>query len=102
MTRFAQHVKIAAAPGRREELLAKFLETLEFLDANPACELTMVSTTPDEPDAVLLTEVWRSEQDHQATVRSDAVQRWAEGMPELTAGAPDVQRLDVAGMLCHG
>lgn len=96
MARFAQHVTVTAAPGRRDELLAKFVETLDFLHDNPACELTMVSSSPDDPDAVILTEVWRSKEDHTAAVQSDHVQRWAVGMDQLTAGPPSVQSLEPA------
>jgi quinol monooxygenase YgiN len=96
MERFAQHVTVTAAPGRRDELLAKFVETLDFLADEPACELTMVSTSPEEPDAVILTEVWRSTADHTAAVQSDHVQRWAVGMDQLTAGPPRVQVIEPA------
>jgi quinol monooxygenase YgiN len=99
MARFAQHVRVPAAPGRRDELAAKFLETIEFLRDNPDCELTLVSTDPDDPDVVVLTEVWTSAEAHRATVAGEHVQRWAEGMPQLTAGPPTVQRLEVAGLL---
>jgi quinol monooxygenase YgiN len=96
MARFARHVTITAAAGRRDELLTKFVETLDFLTGNPGCELTMVSTSPDDPNAVILTEIWRSKEDHTAAVQSEHVRRWSVGMGELTAGPPRVQPLDIA------
>jgi quinol monooxygenase YgiN len=102
MTRFAQHVKVPAAPGKRDELAAKFLETLEFLQSNPDCELTLVSTSPDDPDSVYLTEIWTSKDAHTAATQSDHVRRWAAGMPSLTAGAPDVQPLAPVGWITAG
>jgi len=60
MPPFAQHTKLLAAPGKRDELVAKFLEAVEIQRDNPACEIMLVSTDPGESDNVYLTEVWSS------------------------------------------
>ena len=61
MSRFAQHTRLVATPGRRDELVAKFLEAAEIQRGNPDCELMLVSTAPDSADVVFLTEIWSSE-----------------------------------------
>lgn len=58
---FVQHTRLIAAPGKREELVAKFLESAEIQRDNPDCQLMLVSTAPDSADVVYLTEVWSSE-----------------------------------------
>jgi quinol monooxygenase YgiN len=94
VARFGQHTRIRARPGQRDALLAKFTEAAEMQHSNPACELTLVSTSPDDPDAVFLTEVWTSEEEHERARTSPEVQAWAKGMPDLVDGAPDSTRLD--------
>jgi quinol monooxygenase YgiN len=94
MARFAQHTRIRARLGKREELIAKFTEAGELQHHNPACELTLVSASPDDPDVVFLTEVWTSAEEHERARQSPEVQAWAQGMPELVEGPPDSARLD--------
>ena len=97
MARFAQHAVIRARAGEGERLLAKFLEVAEMQRDNPACELMLVSTSPDMDDAVLLTEVWTSAEEYERTRNSEQVQQWATEMPSLVAGEPEVTRLVVEG-----
>jgi quinol monooxygenase YgiN len=97
MTRFAQHARIRARPGKRDELVAKYLEVGEMQGDNPACELMIVSSSPEEDDIVFLTEVWTSEEEHERARESEEVQAWAAGMPELVAGPPEITPLAVEG-----
>jgi len=60
---------------------------------NPACELMLVSTSPDDLDSVFLTEVWTSVEDHERARQSPEVQAWAEQMPSLVDGPPEVTPL---------
>jgi quinol monooxygenase YgiN len=93
---FGQHTRIRARPGKHPELLAKFVEAAEMQQDNPACELTLVSTSPEDPDVVFLTEVWTSAEEHERARTSAEVQAWAKDMPELVDGPPDTTRLDPA------
>jgi len=97
MPRFAQHSRLRARPGKRPELLAKFLEIPRMQADNPACELTIVSSSPDDDDVVYLTEVWTSAEDHERARQSPEVQRWAADMPSLVAGPPDTAPLVIEG-----
>ncbi len=97
MPRFAQHARIRARDGRREELLTKFLEACEMQRDNPACELMLVSTSPDEDSDVFLTEVWSSAEEYERTRQSAQVQAWAADMPALVDGPADVTPLELVG-----
>ena len=97
MARFAQHTRLVAAPGKRDELIAKFLESADAQRANADCELMLVSSAPESDDVVYLTEVWSSEGAWEQTRRSPAVQAWAATMPGLVAGPPDSTALAVIG-----
>ena len=86
IARFAQHTQLRARAGKRDELLAKFLEVADMQRDNPACEVTIVSSSPQDDDVVFLTEVWRSAEDHARARQSAEVQAWAES-DERRAGA---------------
>jgi quinol monooxygenase YgiN len=95
-SRFAQHTRLTAAAGRRDELVAKFLESVEIQRANPDCELMLVSTAPDSAGLVYLTEVWSS-QGAWSALAAAPIQAWAASMPALVGGPPESIPLDVAG-----
>jgi quinol monooxygenase YgiN len=97
MARFAQHSRLRAAPGKRDALAAKFLEACDLQRDNPACELMIVSTAPDDDVTVYLTEVWTSAEEHEQARASPEVQAWAQSMPSLVAGGPDTTPLKVLG-----
>jgi quinol monooxygenase YgiN len=97
MPRFAQHSRLRARPGKRDELLAKFLEIPKMQADNPACELTIVSSSPDDDGVVYLTEVWTSAEEHERARQSPEVQGWAADMPSLVAGPPDTTPLVIEG-----
>src|SRR5436190_23679842 len=97
MARFAQHTRLRARAGKRDELLAKFLEVAEMQRDNLACELTLVSCSPGDDDIVFLTEVWTSREEHERARQSHEVQAWAADMPSLVAGPPETTPLVVVG-----
>ena len=77
--------------------MAKFLEVCEIQRDNPACELMLVSSSPQEDDVVFLTEVWTSAEEHERARQSPEVQAWAADMPPLVAAPPDVTSLALEG-----
>jgi quinol monooxygenase YgiN len=97
MTRFAQHTRLVAHPGKRDELVAKFLLAADIQAANAACELMLVSTDADAADVVYLTEVWTTREDWERATRSDEIAAWAAPMPGLVAEAPHSTELKLAG-----
>ena len=95
--RFAQHTRLVAAAGKRDELVAKFLAAAEIQRDNPDCELMLVSTAPDAPDVVYPTEIWAAEDAWGQARRRPEIQAWAASMPGLVGGPPDSARLKIAG-----
>ena len=65
--------KVLAQPGRRNALLEVLLEAAEMLGDMPECELYIVNTAPDEPDAIWVTELWASEEAHDRSLKRDDV-----------------------------
>jgi quinol monooxygenase YgiN len=97
MPRFAQHTKLIAASGKRDELIAKFLDAIEIQRGNPACEVMLVSVATDASDVVYLTEVWSSTEEWENARSSDKIRAWAASMPGLVDGPPETEPLEVVG-----
>ena len=94
-TLWAQHTRLTAVEGRRDDLVAKFNEVPELQRGNAAHVLTMVGTSG--VGGVSVTEVWTSEAAHEAATHSDAVAAWAEGMDGLIVGQPSSEQFLVVG-----
>lgn len=58
--------KMKAAPGKRDELVAILLEPHEGM---PGCLSYIVATDPGDADAVWITEVWDSKENHAASLQ---------------------------------
>jgi quinol monooxygenase YgiN len=97
MGRFGQHTKLVATRGNVDRLASKFIESVEIQQGNPACELMIVSRSPEEDDAIYLTEVWSSESEWEEARNNPAIAEWAKDMPSLVAQAPQSVRLDPIG-----
>jgi quinol monooxygenase YgiN len=88
---------LRARAGKRDELVAKFLEVVDMQRDNPACQLMLVSSSPEEDDVVFLTEVWSSAEEHERARQGSEVQAWAAQMPSLVAGLPESTPLVIEG-----
>jgi quinol monooxygenase YgiN len=98
MSWYAQHTRLVAVSGKRDELVAKFLQAAEIQRDNSDCSLLLVSTAQDAADIVYVTEVWSSEAAWKRASRSPAMQKWwAASMPALVAGKPESVSLNVVG-----
>src|SRR5215208_3828809 len=75
-----------AHPGQRDALLNIRLESAGLVMDLPGCEVWIVNTMPDDPDAIWVTEVWRSEADHAASLTNDAVKAVIARARPLIAG----------------
>ena len=79
------HTTLRAAPGRREDLVAKFLEAAQIQRDNPDCQLELVSTSPTDDDLVYLTELWTSAEAHKRATEMPAIAEWSKDMPSMVA-----------------
>lgn len=96
--RYGLHGRLTAKPGKRDEVVGLLLRDVEEL-RGVGCDLYMVSLAPDQPDVVLVTEVWTSREAHRASLQLPSVKAAiAEAMPLLT-GEFGGQELQVVGGL---
>jgi quinol monooxygenase YgiN len=96
---FMLHGRLAAKPGRRDDLLA-LLQQPEQAGPMPGCRLYLVAIDEADPDGVWVTEVWESEQAHGASLQLETVtQLIAQARPLLDVAGFKQQRLTaIAGV----
>jgi quinol monooxygenase YgiN len=94
---YAMTGKLTALPGRGDELLAHMLTAAELVADAPGCEIYLVSTSPDEADTVWVTELWRSEGDHDESLTIDGVPELIATVRPMLAGPPQGTRLHPVG-----
>ncbi len=97
MNRFGLCGIMMAQPGQRDALRDLLLEAADAVADLPGCELWIVNTMPDDPDAVWVTEVWRSEDDHAASLADDDVRALIARARPLIAGFGERFTLEPVG-----
>ncbi len=96
--RFGMFAKVMAKPGQRDALVANLLEASRLVGALPGCDLYVVTTSAGEPDAVWVAEAWRSEADHDASLKLDSVRTViARTRPLLAEGSEFIRVTPVGG-----
>ncbi len=86
---FGLHGKLKTQQGKRQLLIDHLLEAAEILQAHDGCYLYVISTDPADENTVMVTEVWRSSEDHQASLTLDAVKNLIAAARPILAGAPE-------------
>ncbi len=91
---FMLHGRLAAQPGRRDDLLAILAEG-DTAEPLPGCRLYLVAVDETDADGVWVTEVWESEEAHAASLQLDRVrEQIARAMPLLDPEGFRRQQLD--------
>jgi quinol monooxygenase YgiN/quercetin dioxygenase-like cupin family protein len=70
MTAVGRYAKMTAKPGQGDALARKMLEVADALREVPGCELYVINRAGDDPDAVWITELWRSQEQLDAALES--------------------------------
>lgn len=97
---FMLHGRLAAKPGKRDELLAILAESGQGGQAGqceqmPGCRLYLVAVDETDAAGVWVTEVWESEDAHTASLQLDRVKEQIErAMPILDTAGFKRQQLD--------
>jgi quinol monooxygenase YgiN len=68
MSAYGCYVKFTARPGQRDALVEHLLHAAAGVRAVAGCQLYLINTSPTEPECVWVTEVWRSQQEHDAAL----------------------------------
>lgn len=92
------HGRVVAQPGQRDALVQVLLDAAALVAKAPGCELYFVATSATEPDAVWVTEVWRSEEDHKGSLTTPGVKELiTKGRPLIASFGESVRTVPVGG-----
>ena len=97
MTEFGLIGKLTARPGQRDALVANLLEAADHLRGVEGCRTWLVQESAADPDAVWITEVWRSRDDHAASLAVPAIRGIITRSMPLLAGPPEGHELRPRG-----
>ena len=81
--------KMKTQPGQRDALTAHLLQAAALMPDIDGCYLYVISHATDDPDGIWITEVWRSQADHQASLTNDTVKAIIAAARPLIAGMSD-------------
>jgi quinol monooxygenase YgiN len=94
---FMLHGRLAAKPGKRDELLAILTEGGDGRSM-PGCRLYVVAVDGEDADGVWATEIWESPEAHQASLQIESVrERVGRAMPLIDMAGIRQQRLEAIG-----
>lgn len=97
MSKFGLYNKITTHAGQRDALLAVLLEAASGMENVPGCELYIVNVSPTEPDVVWVTEVWTTQEAHQASLSKDEVKALIQRGRPLIAGGERIELVPIGG-----
>jgi quinol monooxygenase YgiN len=99
-----RYVKMTAKAGQGEELARILLDVAGSLAETPGCELYVINRSPTEPEAVWVTELWRSQDELDGSLRELNTEAGRARMAEvmrLLEGAPERIDLEPLGGVGH-
>lgn len=93
MSAYRCYVKFTARPGQRDALVEHLLRAADSVRSVAGCQLYLINTSPDEPESVWVTEVWRSQTEHDASLTIEDTRKAISQVLPLLAGSPE--KIDV-------
>ncbi|WP_338779869.1 putative quinol monooxygenase [Metabacillus sp. FJAT-52054] len=97
MDRFGLFGKLTAKEGHGAQLAAILLEASHAMKEVSGCELYVVSTAENEPDAVMVYEVWINEEAHKASLALEATQNLIMQAKPIIAGMERISTFNPLG-----
>ncbi len=89
MGAYGCYVKFAARSGQRDALVEHLLRAATFVEKVEGCQLYIINTSSTEPESVWVTEVWRSQEEHDASLTVEGAQDAIRQVLPLLAGLPE-------------
>jgi quinol monooxygenase YgiN/mannose-6-phosphate isomerase-like protein (cupin superfamily) len=94
MSRVGRYAKFTAKSGQGDALAERMLGVAEGLQAIAGCELYVINRATDDPDTIWVTEVWRSQEELDASLETEEAKA---AIPEVMALVQEdsFERIDV-------
>ena len=97
MTRFGLHNVLIAQPGQRDALAQLLLDGTKIVAALPGCEMYVVSVDEKDANTIYVTEVWKTEADHTASLAMPEIRAVIEKGRPMVAGFGGQTRMATLG-----
>ena len=97
MPLYGSQAKLTAKPGELDNLVQYMLQAAELVKPLEGCNLYLISTSPAEPDAVLVTEVWADKEAHDDSLKLESVRVLITQVFPILAGPPEGIELQPVG-----
>ncbi|HEY5317232.1 MAG TPA: antibiotic biosynthesis monooxygenase [Solirubrobacteraceae bacterium] len=101
MSEVARYAKVTAKSGEGAALGAVLLRVADSLESAPGCLMYIVNRSPTEPDAVWVTELWRSQEELDAALRLESAQALMPEVMDLVEGPFERIDLEPLGGVGH-
>ncbi len=84
--KFGMQAALTAQVGKGKDLADSMLEASKLVSNLTGCEIYIVQRANDNPDKILITEVWTDQASHQASLTDTAVRELIGRTRPLIAG----------------
>ncbi|MEG1590465.1 MAG: antibiotic biosynthesis monooxygenase family protein [Chryseobacterium sp.] len=92
------HGKLTAKAGQRNELANILLKASELVSTAKGCKLYAISKDENDTNAVYVTEIWDSKEDHDNSLKVEGVRELImSAMPILDGQPTKGQELEILG-----
>ncbi|WP_051359960.1 putative quinol monooxygenase [Adhaeribacter aquaticus] len=96
--KYLLHGKLTAIAGAGEKLASILLEAANLVSTAKGCQLYAISKDPTDKDAVWITEIWDTKEDHDNSLQVAGVKELiGQAMPLLQGRPEKGQELVVIG-----
>jgi len=96
--KYLQHGKLTAQEGHRDELADILLEAAQLVATVKGCRLYVVGKDETDKNAVYVTEIWDSKEDHDNSLKGERVKALImKAMPLLAETPEKGQVLELLG-----
>ncbi|HMR18200.1 MAG TPA: antibiotic biosynthesis monooxygenase [Sphingobacterium sp.] len=92
------HGKLNAKTGHTEELANILLEAAKLVSTTKGCKLYVIGKDQKDPNAVYVTEIWESKEDHDNSLKLESVRELiVKAMPFVDGMPTKGHELDILG-----
>lgn len=99
MKKFGLFGKMIAQEGKRDDLVQVLLRAAAILKNFEGCEWYVVNVSDEEPDAIWVSEIWRDEEAHQASLQQSEIRELIqEGRPFIAGFGEQTRYRPVGGV----
>lgn len=96
--RYLLHGKLTAKVGHKDELVNILLEASKLVATAKGCQLYVIGTDENDTNAVYITEIWDSKEDHDNSLNVEGVRDLImKAMPILDEQPTKGQELKILG-----